>query len=743
MNETKYLQRLAQPRGLLVFSIVFWSLMFFVSNFVLAFLQSLLASFQQFQADPKSVSFSIDWRSFLEFQSNWMPFYIGFAILSTIGFVKFIYRIRLNFVDLNKGQHGTSEFEQPRELKKQYKIIPAAEKEYDGDGGVIISALQEKGRPYRLLIDEGPIHTMVIGITRSGKGETFVFPEIDVLSRAKNKPSLVVNDPKGELAAASYDTLIARGYEVHVFNLIQQYMGMGFNPLQVVIDAWKSGNTSLAQQYANSVGFMLYNDPSAKDKFWSNSAQSLVTAIILALTEDALLTGKEDTINLYSVANFLSTLGSDNSEEGDNALDQFFQARDEINPARMMYATSNFAAGNTRAGIFSSAMDKLQIFTLEPNAKLTSYNSLDLTEIGFGDKPIAVFMVTPDYDKSNHVLASIFVSQLYRVNAEKATMSPSGKMKRHVHALLDEFGNMPVVDGMDGMVTVGAGRGFRFHLIIQAYSQMKSLYGDDADTIIGNCSNQIYILTKDKATAEQFSALIGTKTITDVSRSGKLLSTDKSHSESVKERALLMPDELMQLKEGESVVVRANKRQDNERKKIVPKPIFNTGVTAAKFRWEYLAEDFDNSKSILSLPIMSNQYHNLKMSDMVFTSKSERDLYVCMSLAMSAAEFSKLTRTLYQVLRTNDDYVDEIPTWSFLQFFSYLTYGSSIDSVVFERRIFPDLKKYLPNKVLREWTDILREQRAKTMLDENVATQDEKITTIQKMIMEGSLKEDV
>jgi len=114
-----------------------------------------------------------------------------------------------------------------------------------------------------------------------------------------------------------------------------------------------------------------------------------------------------------------------------------------------------------------------------------------------------------------------------------------------------------------------------------------------------------------------------------------------------------------------------------------------------------------------------------------------------MSLAMSAAEFSKLTRTLYQVLRTNDDYVDEIPTWSFLQFFSYLTYGSSIDSVVVERRIFPDLKKYLPNKVLREWTDILREQRAKTMLDENVATQDEKITTMQKLIMEGSLKEDV
>lgn len=182
-------------------------------------------------------------------------------------------------------------------------------------------------------------------------------------------------------------------------------------------------------------------------------------------------------------------------------------------------------------------------------------------------------MVTPDFDSSNHVLASIFVSQLYRVNAEKATME-SGKMHRHVHFLLDEFGNMPTVEGMESMVTVGAGRGFRFHLIVQAYSQVKKQYGEEgSDTIIGNCSNQIYILTQDEATAEKYSNLLGTKTITDISRNGNLLSTDKSHSESTKERPLLFPSELMELKEGESVVIRVNKRQDLKRNKIKPKPV--------------------------------------------------------------------------------------------------------------------------------------------------------------------------
>src|SRR5699024_7133747 len=117
----------------------------------------------------------------------------------------------------------------------------------------------------------------------------------------------------------------------------------------------------------------------------------------------------------------------------------------------------------------------------EPNAKVTGYNSLDLTDIGFGDKPIALFIATPDSDKSNEVLASILISQLYRINSEKATKSQNGKMNRNVHFLLDEFGNMPTIEGMAGMVTVDAGRGFRYHLIIQAYSQVKSMYGEESD----------------------------------------------------------------------------------------------------------------------------------------------------------------------------------------------------------------------------------------------------------------------
>lgn len=714
-DKKTFTEHLSNAKMMSLFIISMVIIGFFFANFLLHFLQQILFLVDDFATNPEEVNFhnfSVDWHHFFIFQKKWIGFYLGFYIVIGISAVKLLYNMKMNYQSINKGQHGTNEFEKVKNMKKQYLVIPSKTKEYEGKGGTIIAGLHT-GSKYQLLIDDAPVHTMVIGITRSGKGETFVVPMIDVQSRASDKPSMVVNDPKGELAAASYKTLIERGYDVHVFNLIQHDMSMGFNPLQLVIDSWKQGRYSDAQKYANSVAYSLYNDPNAKDPFWSNSAKSLVTAIILALTEDMVNQGKEERVTMYSVANFLSTKGSDNDDDGHNALDLFFQARDENNPARMMYATSNFATGNTRGSIFSVAMDKLQIFTLEPNAKVTGYNSLDLTDIGFGDKPIALFIATPDSDKSNDVLASMLISQLYRVNSEKATKSKNGKMNRNVHFLLDEFGNMPTIEGMASMVTVGAGRGFRYHLIIQAYSQVKSMYGEESDTIIGNCSNQIYILTEDKSTAEHYSSMLGNRTITDVSRTGSLHSFDKSHNESTKERALLTPDELMRLQEGQSVVIRVNKRQDVKHRKIEPKPIFNKNQTKQKFRFEYLAHEFDTGKSILSLPIDSDIYDEMNLNEMVYTAKTHDDLYLRMAEVMEKNQFMRLKRNVMQVEGITNKKVlqkqmKEMDQWSFLHLLSYLVYRSKIETL--HLKLIEPLHQYLPKETIASWEEVIHEK---------------------------------
>ncbi|KZE08360.1 hypothetical protein B4117_0158 [Bacillus mycoides] len=164
---------------------------------------------------------------------------------------------------------------------------------------------------------------------------------------------------------------------------------------------------------------------------------------------------------------------------------------------------------------------------------------------------------------------------------------------------------MPSIEGMANIITVCLGRNVRFNLVVQAYAQLKNKYGDDADTIDGNCGNTIYILTNDQQTAEKVSKKLGNKTINTLSRSGKGLSTDKNKTESLDQRPLLTPNELMSFKEGESAVIRVIKRQDNERKRIRPRPIYNTEETALKYRWEYLGVEFDTDKSILDIDIDS------------------------------------------------------------------------------------------------------------------------------------------
>ncbi|EPZ61186.1 type IV secretory system Conjugative DNA transfer family protein [[Clostridium] sordellii ATCC 9714] len=210
-------------------------------------------------------------------------------------------------------------------------------------------------------------------------------------------------------------------------------------------------------------------------------------------------------------------------------------------------------------------------------------------------------MVTPDYDKSNHILASIFVRQIYYVLAKKASLNDTSKCDREVIFNLDEFGNMPSIEGFANIITVCLGRGIRFNMIIQAYSQLKNLYGEDAPTIEGNCGNQIYIMTNEGETAKKFSELLGDKTIITNSRSGEVFSLNKSQTESLDARKLLKSDELMKLKEGETVVVRVIKRQDNNRNKIVSYPIYNNDEHSMKYRYEYLDDYFDNQEMYLKI----------------------------------------------------------------------------------------------------------------------------------------------
>lgn len=643
-------------------------------------------------------------------------YYVVIYTLTSLEVIKLSIELKLSFKTLEEGQKGSSRFLTRTELSQQYKAIPKVDLEYDGRGGLPVSQGVENVLSNGVIkamevlyIDDSPTNNLYVGTTRSGKGELFVYKLLDIYSRARDKASLVVNDPKGELVGSKH-ILEERGYDVYVLNMTDQIHSMSYNPLELIKQAYMEGNFSEAENLCGTLTHSLYYDPNATDKFWQNSAMSLVTAIILDVCERCINDNTLEKITMYTVVDMISELGSLYTEDGKNALDLHFQNLPSTSRAKVQYSTIKFSQGKSRASVFTYAMTVLDIFKKEEMAKLTSMNSLKLEDVGFKrrirkkievvvsddennisrvvekvdknnpkleeihgvkkiivkthrgatneelrkglivygskgtdisnqiefntskinwnkqgvyevsckvidtdveDKPKAIFMLTPDNDKSVHVMPSIFVRQLYYVLSKQATVNSiknvkKGECDRKVAMILDEFGNMPAIEGMDSIITVSAGRAIEWNMFIQDFAQLKSIYGENvANTIESNCGNKVYILTTSHDTAEKISKEIGEKTIINKSRSGHPLSIGKSHTESIDSKRLLDANELMRFNNGETVIIRTIKRTDNNRQNVTPYPIFNKGKHAMQFRWEYLGNTFDNSISVEDIFIES------------------------------------------------------------------------------------------------------------------------------------------
>ena len=589
--------------------------------------------------------------------------YLGIVLLMLIVDAVTVYQFKVAYSEeqLNQGQKGVSRWTTNEEIKAQYTEIPDRDLPFPGHGGTIVSRIGKK-----LYIDDSLTNNLIIGITRSGKGEMFVVPSIDVYSRAEEKTSMVITDPKLELFKMSKATLEERGYEVYLLNLDDPLHSMGFNPLEQITEEYLKKNYAEAELLAQSFSFSIFNpnSPTNTDSFWQDTASSLLTALILAHIEDcvredeevnekryklwkqkkekwevigeeekqhlreryAAMVGHadlcldsripalppEDTfvytkenqkkINMYSIINTFTELARKKNKDHPDltALDSYFSERPQLNRAKLKYAGIEVAGDRTKGSVFASMMAKLSIFTFENIAKMTAESSLNLSDVGFGSKPVAVFLAIPDFDKSNHFLATVFIRQLTFVLEKMATRNPSGRCDRKVKFLCDEFGNLPAIEGMESIITVCLGRNISFDLYIQAYAQVKKLYGDDAETIMGNCGNQIFILTNDDNTAENFSKNLGTETILTAQRSGSKLDRKKHFTENTEERRLLNMNQLEELMPGECVVKRVMKRVDRKGRRIRPTPIFNSVESGKRFlyRYEYLTDSFPNPDSI-------------------------------------------------------------------------------------------------------------------------------------------------
>lgn len=611
-------------------------------------------------------------------------FMIGYGI-------KFMYGVWASYRDLGQNIKGSARWATHEEIDATYKKVPEKTDTYAGKGGIPI-ARDGKGNIY---IEDGAVNNLIIGTTRSGKGEEHVFPSVDIYSRAEDKASLIITDPKLEIAPAAIKTLEKRGYDCYVLNLIDSEYSMFYNPLPVIVQEIKDGDTPAAQQLCRSLAFNVFaENPNEKDPFWTEQARNVFIAAVMADIEDNLAADKEinnrrqrhhdmmeeekkeraiasldrddmifyyiksaamdlldkfpklptaalyenlkratlpseahdhilmmsektlmeyldrplprinyrpkkfiptteneEKINLYSIVKLTNTLHSINLKNG-TALDHYFENRPESNFARQTYASVRSASDQTKGTIMSVFQKGTSIFLYDNIGRMMSQNSVDFIDVGFGNKPIAIFIGLPDYDQSNWFISTVFINQLYFTLAKMATAA-GGRTYRDVVFLLDEFGNMPAFDNLEGTVTVCLGRGIRFNFIVQSFAQLYGKYGEEvAETILDNCGTLKYILTTNDKTAERISGLLGNTTKSTFNRTGKIWALNKEQTEMQEEVPLMRSNDLLKLQPEETIVIRYLKRQGLDKKPVIAHPIYNTGEYAMKFRYKYLSDDF-------------------------------------------------------------------------------------------------------------------------------------------------------
>lgn len=256
-----------------------------------------------------------------------------------------------------------------------------------------------------------------------------------------------------------------------------------------------------------------------------------------------------------------------------------------------------FTISNWKNYFIEDLKDEKEIFFNEENILIEKVKE---------NKPTAIFIIIPDFDKSRHILATYFISQLYFVLAKKANLSDKQKCDRRVYIDMDEFGNMPIFNDMDNMVTVSLSRNIIFTFAIQSFSQLEK-YKEAGKIIKENCGNTIYLLSNDKETREEISANCGNKTIISTSlqkETGDLLS--KSSTDTTQDNRLIKPEDLLRLAEDDAIIIRLMKRTNLKGKKIEPFAIYNTGKTSYKPRYKYLLDTFPQGNNINT--ILKNLY---------------------------------------------------------------------------------------------------------------------------------------
>ena len=343
-------------------------------------------------------------------------------------------------------------------------------------------------------------NVLVVGGSGSGKTRFWLKPNL-----LQCHSSYVVTDPKGSIVVECGNALLKNGYKVRILNTINFKKSMHYNPFAYV-HSEKDILKLVTTLMTNTKG-----EGSGGDPFWEKSERLLLTALIAYLHYEAPVE-EQNFATLLEMLNTMQVLEDD--EEYQNPVDLLFEELAKKKPnsfAGRQYKLYKLAAGKTAKSILISCGARLAPFDIQELRDLTMYDELQLDTLG--DKKTALFLIMSDTDSTFNFLISMVYTQLFNLLCDKADDVYGGKLPLHVRCLIDECANIGQIPNLEKLVATIRSREISACLVLQARSQLKAIYKDNADTIVGNMDSQIFLGGSEPTTLKDLSEMLGKETI--------------------------------------------------------------------------------------------------------------------------------------------------------------------------------------------------------------------------------------
>lgn len=385
-------------------------------------------------------------------------------------------------------------------------------------------------------------NTLCVGGSGSGKTRFFIKPNL-----LQMHSSYVLTDPKGTVLPEVGNALLKNGYRIKIFNTINFKKSMHYNPFAYVHDE-KDILKLVTTLIANTKG-----EGKSNDEFWEKAEKLLYSALIGYIHYEA----PEEEQNFSTLLEMINAMEvREDDEEFKNPVDLMFDELAERDPdhfAVRQYAKYKLSAGKTAKSILVSCGARLAPFDIKELREITAYDELELDTLG--DKKTALFLIMSDTDATFNFLISMVYTQLFNLLCEKADDVYGGRLPVHVRCLIDEAANIGQIPNLEKLMATIRSREISAALVLQAKSQLKAIYKDNADTIIGNCDTQIFLGGSEQTTLKDLNTILGKETI-DMYNTGETRGTSQSYNMNYQKLGhdLMSIDELAVMDGGKCIV---------------------------------------------------------------------------------------------------------------------------------------------------------------------------------------------